>query len=226
MIGKLLIKEESKLHELLGYSEVELKNLTILMGPNGAGKSSLLQGLASKSEEFSSGYYGKCGEAIEIIADSDYKIETLRSRQDNGKYRGYFSDDLSADLKMLFESEGQSTMTMMIGRIGKLIEKLVREPEKRIVFLIDELDSGVSFDNILQIITILQNIQLKFPQLQIIMTAHNYEFARTFPKNTFWVPAGQYFDMSKYDVYQGLYQTWLILKSFKSGECRSESTKE
>lgn len=225
MIKTLKIKEDSKLHKLLGYSEIEMKKFTLLMGPNGVGKSSILQGVASKTDKYrSGGYYGECGNAIEVIADSEFEMETLRSREDNGKYRGYFGDDLSADLQMLFQSEGQSTMTMLMDRVGKLIEKLKREPEKKFVFLIDELDSGVSFDNILQIINFLKTIQMKFSQLQIIMTAHNYEFARCFPENTIWVPAGQYFDMSKYDVYQRLYQAHLFVKSLKSENTMHNNT--
>jgi AAA15 family ATPase/GTPase len=215
MIQKLIFEEKSKLQMLLGYKEVELKNLTILMGPNGVGKSSLVQGLSSKIER--SGvpeYYRSCGESIQVITDRSYEIEILKARQDNGKYRGYF-EDVNLDIEMLFQSEGQSTMTMLNNRLAKLIEKLTQNPERMITFLIDELDSGVSFDNVILIVTFLKNIQLKFPNLQIIMTAHNYEFARSFPENTFWVPIGQYIDMREYEQYQALYHLHLIKKQFK-----------
>jgi predicted ATPase len=213
MINKLVIKEHTKLHQLLGYGEVELKDLTILMGPNGVGKSSLLQGLSSKYEEHgANGYYGDCGSSIEVISDAEYQIETLKARKDNGKYRGYFSDDMTLDLKAMFQSEGQSTMTVFYSRVEKLINDLVKDDSKKITFLIDELDSGTSFDNILTMTTFLKNMRKKFPQLQIIMTAHNYEFARVFPENTLWVPSGKYMDMSEYITYQELYRIHLMLK--------------
>lgn len=215
MITQLNIEEGSELHKLLGYTTIETKPLTILMGPNGVGKSSILQGLAGKFERFGgSGYYGKCGESISIENEGDYELRTLKARQDNGKYRGYF-EDTTLDLITLFQSEGQSTMTVFFNRLEKILKESNENGGKNVVFLIDEIDSGVSFDNVLQIVGIISNVLKKFPNLQIIMTAHNYEFARRLPENTFWVPVGKFINMSDYEIYRMMYEVHLMEKMSK-----------
>lgn len=204
MITKIKTEENSHLHKTLGYTEVPLKPLSIFMGPNGAGKSSIVQGLMSLLDERNhrgSRHYQDCAASMELETTSDEHIyEIISARQDNGKYRGYFGDDMTMDLMALFSSEGQSTMTLFLSHLRNL-EKYASNPDKEVVYIIDELDSGLSFDNVLKIRNFLRNVTTRYPNIQIIITAHNYEFARSFEENVFWVPEGQYKNLSSYEDY-------------------------
>jgi predicted ATPase len=228
VITKLQIKENTNLFNLLRYKEIEFKNLTIIMGANGTGKSSILQGIDRNLKSDNSGYYGSCAQSINLEFNGKENIyKTLLARSDNGKYRGYFGDDISLDIKMMYQSEGQSTMTLFFNLLNQLEKALNNKEnmEKDIVFLIDELDSGLSFDNILKIILTIKNLQEKYPNIQIIFTAHNYEFARTFVDNIFCIDFGQYVDLSSYKTYRNYYETHLLYQ-LKMEEIRKEIEKK
>lgn len=215
MIEKIIIKENSQLKKIINYKEIQLKNLTILVGPNGIGKSSIVQGIYNKLKGHTSFYYRSCGESMDLVmSNKEHLYEAIIGRSDNGKYRGYFSDNIELDYITINQSEGQSMMTVFFDKIVQIIERLSKN-ETDLVLLIDELDSGLSFDNVLHVISIIENIQAKYPNVQIIMTAHNYEFFRVFKDNTFCIDFGQYVDLSEYKNYRAYYMTHIAYQEQK-----------
>ena len=211
LITKIKAKEDSVLHKTLGYTEIPLKPLSIFMGPNGAGKSSIVQGLMSLFDERNhrgAKHYQECAASMELeTTTNEHIFEIISARQDNGKYRGYFGDDLTMDLEALFSSEGQSTMNLFLSHLRNL-DKYVANPEKEVIYIIDELDSGLSFDNILKIRNFLRIVTTRYSHIQVIITAHNYEFAKSFEDNVFWVPEGEYKNLSLYEDYSRHYSEY------------------
>lgn len=212
MIDKIIFKENSRIRNLLKYEELTLNKITLLVGSNGSGKSSILYGLAThkpRMEHQHGAYYRECGEGIELVGDTPKEnILCFSARTDNGKYRGYFDDDMATDLQSLFMSEGQSVRNSFTSFVVKKLAPLIAKDEP-ILFLIDELDSGVTHDNIMELCKLIVGLSAKVPKLQIVMTTNNFDFMFMLgdkeANNIVKVPTGERINVESYGDFVKIY---------------------
>lgn len=174
MIKSIKVPEKSNLRNILLFTEVNIlesptPNIIPLFGPNGAGKSTFIKAIKDKGIELES---DDCNHLIFGYANSTDNFKVRRSRS---------IDDIPYYLKEKFDayslSEGQSILHSAMD----LIEYL--KPSKgdemfscdggQLIILLDELDSGLSIDNIDTVMRKIKNVLRKRDDIQIFMSFNN-----------------------------------------------------
>ena len=198
MLTNLKIKKGSTLVKILKFAEINFINpqLILFIGLNGAGKSSLLQAISStlKPNETNGKYKGDV--ILTFKNDENPKLLEFASRVDNGKYRGYL-EDVTLDIKCLFSSEGESNLLSFRHFVT---QKLVPQLEKKtpVLLIVDELDSGLSVNYVISMGSLLKKLTDQYPNLQLIMSANQYELIRLFKSSTIALPSGEYLELNSY----------------------------
>lgn len=182
------------------HREISIKDLdapiTILMGPNGTGKSMSILNMV---------------EEIKSQKDARY-VRYSTSRDDivtTGT--GPFNFDPSA-LAYAYASEGER----MIGSFqkwanSKMLEKIMTNKDELYV-IIDEADSGLSIDRLMQSLIPLKDIikmeLAKGRKLHFVFTANSYEMLEVLQSDIteiIWVPTKEKIEIDNYEEFKSLY---------------------
>ena len=182
------------------HREISIKDLdapiTILMGPNGTGKSMSILNMV---------------EEIKSQKDARY-VRYSTSRDDivtTGT--GPFNFDPSA-LAYAYASEGER----MIGSFqkwanSKMLEKIMTNKDELYV-IIDEADSGLSIDRLMQSLIPLKDIikmeLAKGRKLHFVFTVNSYEMLEVLQSDIteiIWVPTKEKIEIDNYEEFKSLY---------------------
>jgi len=193
MLTKIQVKKDSTLSKILFFDSIELKQVTLLFGGNGIGKSSLINAILKQDIVYE---YDKSVLLYSYI-NSKQNFKELE-RNDHLDYRDMFDPSLIArkfDASEL--SEGQS-IVYSLQDIFKLCSQLDSSDDHLI--LLDEIDSGLSVENVDYVAKKIKAICKKYPYIQFIIAFNNYVFCKTF-KEVFNMYNGEWIKINSFDEY-------------------------
>lgn len=180
------------------FNEIELKQVTLLFGGNGIGKSSLIKGILRQKEvKFN------CNKETKLYSyiNTEQNFRNME-KNSNLSYKDMFNPyflEQKYDASEL--SEGQS----IIYSLQDIFElcKQIKENNNDSVILLDEIDSGLSVDNVEYLSNKIKETTDKYSNIQFIIAFNNFEFCRNFPK-VFNMYDGEYINIENYDHYRDI----------------------
>lgn len=193
MIKSFTVKKNSTLSKVLFFDKIELKQVTLLFGGNGVGKSSLINYILKNKLNFELDKPTK----IYSYINSKQNFKEIHNN-DHLSYEDMFNPGIFArkfDAEKL--SEGQSII-YSIQDIFELCKQLEQKEDHLI--LLDEVDSGLSVDNVEYVAKKIKQIAKNNPNIQFIIAFNNYEFCRIF-KDVFNMYTGEWIKIKDYNEY-------------------------
>lgn len=210
MIKSITIKQKSELSDVLMFDKkIELKQVTLLFGGNGVGKSSLINGILKRKVSLE---LDDTKTMLYSYINSKQNFRNLE-KNDNLSMKDFFEPKFFADKFDAQDlSEGQSII-YSLQDIFKLCDQ-IKDDEEDSLFLLDEIDSGLSIDNVEYLGKKIKKICKENPKFQFIIAFNSYEFCRLF-KEVFNMYTGEWIKIKDYDEYRNilkLYRKALLKK--------------
>ena len=198
MIKSISINKNSNLEEILFFNKMNLEQITLLFGANGVGKSSLIKGILKQKE-------------IKFNCDKETKLYSYINTEQNFRnmdknsnlsYKDMFNPYL---FKQKFDASKLSDGQNIIYSLQDIFELCVqiKDDSNDSVILLDEIDSGLSIDNVEYLSDKIKEITDKYSNIQFIIAFNNFEFCRNFPK-VFNMYNGKYITIESYEQYRNI----------------------
>lgn len=165
--------------------------VTVLVGCNGSGKSTLLRQISGALRR----------DKISVFEYDNYREGGYSAREVAGH-----GDDMNLFATLLTSSEGEQivlNMGTVAQRIGQFVKK--HRGEKQIWVLLDALDSGLSIDNIDELIGLFDLIvsdNREQSEVYIVISSNAYELCRSTSTHCFDVTNGKYVKFLNYEEYR------------------------
>lgn len=189
MVKEIRIKEGTTAEEVLLFNKIEnLTRINLLFGGNGVGKSTLLSSIIENKD-------------IEMISDKEVMVLQYINSEDNLRINRQRREvnkigDLLRFVNANRYSEGQSILHYFLRFLEDLKEIVRNNRDKDIVVCLDEIDSGLSCENINMILHLLN--EDIFKNVQFFISTNNYHFTYCYKKVL--------------DMYTG---TWIRINSYE-----------
>lgn len=189
MIKNIEVIDE-KTKGILLFDEVKnVKKLNILFGGNGVGKTTFLNAIKDNKLSF------------ELDNEKDVLIKSFTNSIDNMKINSQQKELSSTrDVVKLFNSnsfsEGQSIIHYVLSFLYDIKEL---ETDKQIVVLLDEVDSGLSVENINMLLWQIKDL-IDTKNVQFFISSNHYHFVYAF-KNVLNMYDGKYIKIESYEEY-------------------------
>lgn len=205
MIKSIRVKKNSFEEEILLFKELDnIKKINILFGGNGVGKTTFLNGIKDNSLEID--FEGE----TEIIQYTNSK-DNIRNMGNNISH--FYKEKPSVYLsgKEVYEmvyanrlSEGQSIVYSLL-RFIRVVEEKIKFSKKDIVLIFDEVDSGLSCENINMFLHLISDLinENTNKNIQIFISTNNYHFVHVF-KVVLNMYEGKYRKIENYEEYFNL----------------------
>lgn len=185
------------------YNKIQLKDcvsvITILLGPNGTGKSMSLRLLEEECKKKKINYLKYSNEQEDIVKKAGWDWDPYK-------------------LACAFHSEGERIHDSFFEWCNSVLLKELLTNTEDIYVMIDELDSGLSFDKIYYIakqwLSILTMEKEKNPNriVKFIFTANSYEMIRCFRSDPrvilFWIPSHEQIVIKNYKDFENMYMEY------------------
>lgn len=169
MIKSLKLKAKTNASNILMFNELkDLKIINILFGGNGVGKSTLLK--AIKNNEVT--YKNKKNISIFYFQNSESNLKINTQKEINK------ITELIKKSNTSTYSEGQSIMHYLLSFLQDIKEE-VDKTENSIVVLLDEIDSGLSAENINAILWQIKDLT-DTNRVQFFISSNHYHFIHVF----------------------------------------------
>ena len=198
MIKSISINKGSNLEEILFFNKMNLEQVTLLFGANGVGKSSLIKGILKQKEiKFN------CDKEIKLYSyiNNEQNFRNM-NKNSNLSYEDMFNPYLINKKYNADElSEGQSIIYSLQDIFELCMQ--IKDDSNDSVILLDEIDSGLSIDNVDYLSDKIKEITDKYSNIQFIITFNNFEFCRNFPK-VFNMYNGKYINIESYEQYRNI----------------------
>lgn len=199
MIKSIKVKKDSFEEDVLLFESADFKKLNILFGGNGVGKTTLLNGIVNSK--------------LDIDTSKELIIKTYTNSKDNFRhidkvsYTNY-GRALLQKVKANEMSEGQSIIYSLLSYIENAKEVAIQNQDKTVVLVLDEIDSGLSAENINMILHILLDF-LKIDNTQLFISSNHYHFVYVF-KKVFNMYTGKQIEINSYDEYYEILSNEMI----------------
>ena len=198
MIKSISINKGSNLEEILFFNKMNLEQVTLLFGANGVGKSSLIKGILKQKEiKFN------CDKEIKLYSyiNNEQNFRNM-NKNSNLSYEDMFNPYLINKKYNAEElSEGQSIIYSLQDIFELCMQ--IKDDSNDSIILLDEIDSGLSIDNVDYLSDKIKEITDKYSNIQFIITFNNFEFCRNFPK-VFNMYNGKYINIESYEQYRNI----------------------
>ena len=198
MIKSISINKGSNLEEILFFNKMNLEQVTLLFGANGVGKSSLIKGILKQKEiKFN------CDKEIKLYSyiNNEQNFRNM-NKNSNLSYEDMFNPYLINKKYNADElSEGQSIIYSLQDIFELCMQ--IKDDSNDSVILLDEIDSGLSIDNVDYLSDKIKEITDKYSNIQFIIAFNNFEFCRNFPK-VFNMYNGKYITIESYEQYRNI----------------------
>lgn len=174
--------------------------ITVLVGANGTGKSTLL----SEIKKFLDNKNIPCYWYNQEVSVREY---TNRNYADITKLNEFFTSSEGERVNICINDTlaniGQFIVTGYTNKDDFLFEEYEDSKTDERWILLDSIDAGLSIDSMGKVKAILNNI-VSNPNVHIIMSTNNYEFAMG--QKCFDVRKGQYIEFKNYEDYRKFIQ--------------------
>lgn len=193
---------EKKKENLDYYSEITWQDLykpiTILLGPNGTGKSMSIKLMEDDLKD----------------RDGIVVVSYIAHRDDTTKKHTTPFDMRPESLSAFFTSEGERhEFSFAIWVNEELFRTVSLNKDKEIYVLIDEGDSGLSPDRILNTYSMLLNIVndmlSRGINIHVVISCNTYELAEVFKDSPitwyYWLPSKEYISLDGYKRFKKRY---------------------
>lgn len=197
-IKKLLTKEDEKV--LLFETLTPHKYLNLLAGANGSGKSTLLDRI--KKEE------------IYIDKDEEYEVISYINSENNKRYEEINEKEYTKGIVDKWNANNLSEGQSIIYSTLEFFEELKRRKKGNYVVLLDEIDSGLSVDNINMLCHLITDLIVERKDMQFFIAINNYHWVHVF-KRVINMYNGQQRDINSYTEYWDFIREkmgWLLEK--------------
>jgi len=202
MIEQIKIKNNTLLSQILIPRQFNFsRKINLLFGANGVGKSTLIQALLGNKnykKQFESKISGS-NPLVYSYIDSIQNAKELSIKNPHLSYNDFFDPHIIARKFDAGElSEGQS----IIYTVQEFLYCARQiEDSEHALFLVDEIDSGLSVDNIIWFCDELKQIVDKKENIQFIIAFNNYEFCNQF-KTVISMYTGEQIEIDTYEDYK------------------------
>lgn len=178
-----------ELKDILLFDEIQnVKKLNVLFGGNGVGKTTFLNAIRDNQLE------------IETSEDIILKSFTnsLENTRINSQKELHTTREFVKAMNVKSYSEGQSILHYVLSFLYD-IKELASETDKSIVVLLDEVDSGLSAENIQMLMWQIKEL-IETKKVQFFISTNHYHFVYIV-KHVLNMYEGTYMDIKSYDDY-------------------------
>ena len=209
MINKIFVKPKTLTEKILFFQEADLselpdKRIIPLFGANGAGKTTFLKELEETilknkhQDPIAEAFWDKKKKyerKHDLVLEHD-DVQTVMYRYRNGtdNFRvkdagGFFSFDPYV-MKMRYDAQSLSEGQSLVYSVEDLLKGMLKSTKKRESFieehqhgvvLLDEIDSGLSLDNIERCMKIIKRVLAQNRPIQFFMSFNNPYILKYFP---------------------------------------------
>lgn len=192
MIKTIKIKDKQTKDTLLFEEVQDIKQINILFGGNGVGKTTFLNAIRDNKAE--------------LILDNDQEvlIKSFTNSIDNMKINREKKElSNSREFVKLINSNGFSEGQSVIHYVLSFLHDIGKiNTDKQIVVLLDEIDSGLSAENINMLLWQLKDL-METKNVQFFISSNHYHFAYAF-KIVLNMYDGSYIKINSYDDFFNL----------------------
>lgn len=191
---------KKKLDDPQYYTELSLKNIkepiTVLLGPNGTGKSMSLRNISLQLQL----------KGINFVTYTTSKDDIVQ------KGAPAFGDWDVSKIACAFSSEGERMTSSFFDWANTTMLSQIMTNDKELWLLIDEADSGLSYDRLmeqmLQIVSIISMEHKKGRAIKLVCTVNSYEMAELMQSvitDYIWVPTKEHIKLGSYYKFKKRY---------------------
>lgn len=182
MIEQIKIKQNTHTSDILFFQEVDLtvfdNHVVPLFGPNGVGKSTFIQAIIDNGTK-------KCQYLTLSLSDKPTTFYAYRNSTDNFKIAQPRSYEMAFDLrflKMQWDAKSISEGQSVIYSIMELLDFALHRDDdgKDLAIVLDEIDSGLSIDNVDVVMRKIKHI-VKRGDTQFIFSFNQPRVLKWFP---------------------------------------------
>ena len=217
MIRSFKAKKDSFEYGILLFKELErVAEFNVLFGGNGVGKTTLIDAIKQGNLEVE---FNRDTEVLSYI-NSDDNIRNIDRKLDHfyssKKTIEPSMEDIASKLHANTLSEGQSIIYSLIRFLG-FAEGKLKESKKDLVLLFDEVDSGLSSENINMFVHLLLDLIDRYKgRIQVFVSSNNYHFVFIF-KTVLNMYTGKYEKINSYEEYYKLLAENMVKLGKKRG---------
>lgn len=223
MLNYIEVKPKTELSKILFAKKYDLsQKVNLLFGSNGVGKTTLIEAILGNKHKNEYAYDKNDKPTLMFSYSNSTQNKRHMTNNPYLKYQDYFNPDLINQMFTAKElSEGQSIIYTIQEFL--YLAKTENDTNKDYLFLIDELDSGLSIDNIIWVCDKINKIIKDRENIQFIIAFNNYEFCNQF-KTVTNMYTGKLEVIDSYDEYKNklISNREKLLKKRKNNQFREE----